>query len=282
MKKNNISFIIPCWGDRHEFEKCFMDNLKNIGSNVAEIIIGTDNQTAISIKSILKKTISSFSDNALPSIRLIVVFGKVNKSLILNICYKISRSKNILFCDCDVIIPLDTLRKMYNHSENGDIAYIEKVHNIDIDNTIIDKNMSTISSIKNLIKITANNGASVTVEKNAIFPSESARSGPGIIAINREFFKIADGYNSKLEGYGWEDIDLMIRVGLVSHAQIKPTGIAHERRNIPDRKTLDRRLLSDSRNYQNCLANYCIGETKGTFTYDSTNTKYETFNYIQG
>jgi hypothetical protein len=113
-------------------------------------------------------------------------------------------------------------------------------------------------------------GRTIRLETNRVKPHAGVRSGPGLIAVRRAHFLQVGGTNSALEGWGWEDLDLIARLqfelglervqaGRVLHLSHQDTARALGGRS---------RVESEQENYLTCLANYTAGLFQGSFHED--------------
>lgn len=260
-----IAIIIPVWGNRPEFKTSFPSNIVAFSSVGSEVIICTDESSAAEL---VELVISTTSQKCIPDGFVKIAIGKVptTKSKLLNLSGLATQAHIFLFCDCDIVLPEEVLREMVNVTTEGNIAHLGKVvpyHRL-ADVNPSNNVESFISSVRDLVEFSTVDGKTVVVEKSVIFPNEGARSGPGIVCVNRTMFENAGGYNEDLSGYGWEDIDLLVRLCLTSDARAVPVGIAYEIASVRSRPELDKQLMNEARNYQKCLANYCIGVLSGS------------------
>ena len=64
------------------------------------------------------------------------------------------------------------------------------------------------------IKLSVRGGREASVETNRVRFSDGSRSAPGIVMLAREHFLEVAGMNSDLQGWGWEDLDLLVSLQL--------------------------------------------------------------------
>jgi hypothetical protein len=256
-----LSIVIPVWGRRPEFELCFRRNRSTFLEASAQVILCTDDESFACIRDTALSVVTgpgAFSS----SVWLLNGGQNAKKSSLLNQGCRACVGSLLLFCDCDVVVPGETLHALTAQAQCGKVAHVARI----LADTPCITNESHIASIRDLVELTTADGRVVIVEKAAIYPTQSARSGPGIVCVEKTLFERVGGYNGGITSYGWEDIDLLIRLGLVVGAASIAVGYAYHFGQPLKGAELDRRLLEESRNFQICRANYCLGELRGSLS----------------
>ena len=109
-------------------------------------------------------------------------------------------------------------------------------------------------------------GRTATIEHR--MTSDGTRTGSGLIVVDREHFIEVQGFNSQLEGWGFEDYDLQIRLQLLLGLKRKTFG---EAIHLSHRSAFRRE--TNSRNEAACFSNYKQGLFHGTYADDVARLK---------
>ncbi|MBO1360328.1 glycosyltransferase family 2 protein [Acetobacter sacchari] len=132
-----------------------------------------------------------------------------NKSFFINIAASYARKDVLLFCDSDVYLTDFDFEFVANNVVKKNFFTLEIVSE-----SVIPENFVPYGNLHRIdhgIKICCSNGIEVYTTISSSFPQIRARGAPGIFSILKENFTAVGGYNSALEGWGWEDIDFILR-----------------------------------------------------------------------
>lgn len=143
------------------------------------------------------------------------------KSYYLNRGIKESLGQIILVSDADIIWSLNTIKALHNivNSDINNIAHIADVQESEAHNyalkrprfiPIIDKIKPKYFSIK--------------IISDQLY---SQRPGCGLICIHRQSLLNLGGYNEHLQGWGWEDQDLLIRAQILGYKIVRIAQVIH-------------------------------------------------------
>ena len=152
-----------------------------------------------------------------------------NKSLLLNIAVDRTEEELILLSDADIIWSANALRDLTDNIAPNEVRYISHVVEIDANNQ---------SNFINDIFLSHAPRPKVIIRRRLL--SRKNRPGFGIQAFNKRIFETLGGYDSGFVGWGWEDVDFLLRAFALG-STVTPRGtvlhITHtdELRTISDR-----------------------------------------------
>jgi hypothetical protein len=100
--------------------------------------------------------------------------------------------------------------------------------------------------------------------------ADGSRCGSGLIFIEREHFLAVSGFNSSLKGWGFEDLDLQLRVQFVLGLSLTPVGEVGHLTHGDDTRAI--RGMSREQDYQRnvreCFDNYRQNNYVGSYDSD--------------
>ncbi len=260
----DVSVIVPCWGERvREVGDCVFRNWQEFGNLVKEFIIVTELGSHLQLRAELQRAFSGIPPMKVVSIE---INDKVTKGRLLNAAAANSKANLLLFLDCDILLTTKCVEQMVEVTAYGNMAYLSKLTS-NLTETLSSEGYVDI--IRHVVEIRLVDGRAASVERSALYLHTGCRSGPGIVCLARTQFLEVEGYNGSLVGYGWEDIDLLLRIGLVTGGVAIGVGSGVHKSLRLSRTQLNNRLAQESENYQNCLADYCLGILSGTLKDDS-------------
>lgn len=183
-----------------------------------------------------------------------------NKSLGINIGVAASRMKDLFLLDADVQVGSRTLAAGQRALDSGQFATIGRVRERDP--------VKQVYQGESYIKLCfQDKTVNICTAKTS---SDGRRSGPGLIFLRRNWFVDVGGMNSRLKGWGWEDIDLICRLqaklGLKRRELGSAIHLSHHESNC---RLAKQRLQSEASNMQVCLENYRRGDFTGTYRSDT-------------
>jgi hypothetical protein len=185
-----------------------------------------------------------------------------NKALGINLGVQLTSSSAFFLMDADVSVDARTLAMgLRNISDNRSYATIRKVRSI---------NMKTPSrEERHVCKLVFPGAKSLQVTTSRTY-SDGSRSGPGLVFVAREHFLGVGGMNSELKGWGWEDIDLLVRLEMKLGLRRRYIGTAlHVSPNRPYSLTeLRERATSERANMYRALVRYQQMSFDGTLATD--------------
>lgn len=126
---------------------------------------------------------------------------------------------------------------------------------------------SALTDVAFTITLRFGDAAPVQIETGRRFFADGARSSPGLIVLAGDDFREVGGMDSRFERWGWEDLDLIVRlqhvIGRRRVQQGEATHLTHgdELRNLGPGVT---RAESERRNLNFALSKYAAGDWMGT------------------
>ena len=99
---------------------------------------------------------------------------------------------------------------------------------------------------------------------------DGSRCGSGLLLMSRRHFVAAGGFNSALDGWGFEDLDLQIRVQAAGGLALKDVGSALHRTHADQTRNIrsGSRQEDNTRNTRVCFENYARGQYQGSYLTD--------------
>jgi glycosyltransferase involved in cell wall biosynthesis len=201
-----------------------------------------------------------------------------NRSLALNIGASVAQSEYLFFIDSDIILSADSLdgylplicpqrvlsimRMRETINEDDNVARLLGLNRVP---TIIGDIVQ-----KQSMEVLWTDGTSTCAPSFRSFFRDRSRGGQGQIILAKDAFTSVRGYNSNLKGWGFEDVDILIRLQRVlSLEHIEVGEIIHLSHGDSVRDLQGRtRTESVLRNIAIACANYSKGDLFGTFEAD--------------
>lgn len=201
----------------------------------------------------------------LADVRVVHLTGiPFNKSLALNVGIHLASQNACLMLDADI--------RLCEYDVAAALAIIADGAFLTLDRVVAEQDQvglgrSGLAAIRHLVALDFIDGRSIEVETAALFNDGNARSGPGILLAQTARLREIGGYNSAFVGWGWEDIDVIVRLqhlGLLRQAHGLGWHLADEAVG-PSHST---KRDSDMRNRAMALRNYAAGDFLGTLQRD--------------
>ena len=262
-----LDILIP-WKNRKELQQCLDWNsdffaTKAVEPNFIVINCGGDQQQALEMVN---------NANTRFSIHLIhLAYGGFNKALALNVGLLQSKAEHVMVLDTDVLLQALDMAQLKAAISGNAFVTIERI--------LEEKPMpedfpeaDALLEIGNYIEFKSANGNTAMVEMNRQGLVDKSRSGPGMIIASRKALMEIEGYNSELEGWGWEDLDLITRLQLEAGRQRVPMGEALHMTHNDDvryiRPEFSAKGQNEQHNFQVCIINYRLGILTGSLEED--------------
>ncbi|UII31850.1 hypothetical protein LVD17_26530 [Fulvivirga ulvae] len=262
-----LDILIP-WKNRKELSRCLKENgaffeEEDVKANFIIINCGGDRQQ---VSDLVNEADISFP------IRIVhFEYPGFNKSLALNLGILNSTEATIMVLDTDVIfqdLDIEQLKTIIDRDAFATIAKVleEKPEPEEFPEA------AELLEIGQFIEFKAANGNKALVEMNRQGVLDKSRSGPGIIITTKRALTEVGGYNSELEGWGWEDLDLITRLQLKQGMERVALGtVLHMTHNDDVRyitPEFNFKKQNEQRNFQICLINYRLGIVEGSLEED--------------
>ena len=253
-----VSVLIP-WCNRPEIARSLPKNAEWLRTAEAEVIIVSSAGDVSRMRELIKAC-------SHPRLRLLHVDGvqHFNKPECLNIGAFFSRNDWVLTLDADIVLEADFLESAINMiGDRNRFATVKEVVELGPDIRLLPSDPQG-AVVKRTIttQVDHENGRSASIEYSV--DRYGTRSGVGLVLVKRKDFLAAQGLNSNLRGWGYEDFDFQIRLqlglGLERISLGKAQHVSH-----PPAPTA---AVSHSRNIAIAWQNYSSGKLEGTFNDD--------------
>ena len=210
---------------------------------------------------------------ASPYLRLIDVgtTGYFNKPAAQNIGASYAGFPRLFFCDCDIILSGSILADLCQGLERTDRAFVtiagvrESVSNA--------RNANNLTCFGYRLHLKVRNGREVFIDDHEEDALTGERNAPGLLMVNKADFEFVGGYNSQLDGWGWEDQDMICRLTLhAGLARVLAGHVIHVSHPEEERMAAypyQDRWTSRDKMFRLALANYDASRFEGSFAYDS-------------
>jgi glycosyltransferase involved in cell wall biosynthesis len=253
-----LSVIIP-WSNRSELRTTLQRNAAAFQSLPSEVLIVNCGGSPQDLQNLLE-------DSTLPRLRVIEVSSeRFNKCLALNIGAFFSTGSRLLFLDADIVVSSAVVTGMIDLTDNKRFVTIRWV----VDSNATARPTGLSESIQTLELVWAD-GKHLAVEFFRIRAADQARGGPGLICVMKDHFVTVQGMNSRLTSWGWEDMDLIIRLQAMMPVQRTLFGEAEHIYHDDSRRNLKgtTRQQSVQSNMALCYRDYEQGKFMGTLNQD--------------
>lgn len=258
--KPKLSIVIP-WSARPELETALAMN--------REILLAPDIETVIvSCHGDFAWLQTTVRQLLLPRIQLVdLPYHTFNKSLALNLGVAVARADRLFFLDADIVLDDGFLPAALALVDRSCVVTAARAVEMNPQRPPV---TGSLSELAYSIRLATHDQRQVQIETNCIRFADGSRSAPGLILFARMQFEAVDGMNSELEGWGWEDLDYLLRLQLVIGVEHKCAGAVKHLTHAGAGGVEGNmgRSASQSGNFALCLANYHLGHFLGTFQED--------------
>ena len=253
-RRNKILSVIIPWRDRPEIERTLEHNRSLLPD--AEVIVvncGGDHDALMALLSRVNW----------PAVRDIwLPMERFNKCRALNRGVASSCGEHLFFLDADVLLQPDWLPSARASLDEGFVT-IERVHESQPFAPIPDSHIRILRPVTELV---TRDGRQIRLVKNERDLVNGTRGGPGLILLRRADFLAVGGMHSGLEGWGWEDIDLIARLQIFGLRRRFMGEVVHLSHGDETRALYgERRSVTESRNFHHSLRRYVEGNFQGTY-----------------
>ena len=251
----DLAVIVP-WHDRFEVRQTLETNREHFAAADAEVVVvgcGGDHGW-------LARTLLDDREASVPTKLVAFDPHRFNKSLAVNLGVAHTKADTLLLLDADIFLEPQTLPDLRAGVSDESYATVATVKETDP----AELATGAISELGFLTSILLDDGRAVTFETSSRNMQTGARSGPGLAMTRRKHFLAVGGMNSGLVDWGWEDIDLAVRLELGLGLNRRPAGMV---RHFTHSSTPNARA-SESQNMARAIAAYHDGVLTGTYSAD--------------
>ena len=259
-----LSIIVP-WYNRQELKLALLNlakSMEEIGGDITIVNLGGDQELLESQVKDWKKFLSIIN---------ITSQGNFNKPVAQNIGASYAKFPYLFFCDCDIILPPGILLSLFNKiKENnnvfGTLAGIKETE-------INSRKANNLILFGYELRLKIADGTEVKIVDNEEDAEVGTRQAPGLLLVKRSDFEKINGYNSQLDGWGWEDQDMICRLTLKGKLTRISWGtafhISHDdETRMQGYHNYDDRWQSRDKMFRRALANYDQDFFMGSYTKD--------------
>jgi predicted glycosyltransferase involved in capsule biosynthesis len=259
-----VSMIIS-WRNRIELAQALpslLEEVENVGGELILVNYGGDEKQ-------LDSQISAHRNR----LRVVQIGGIpfFNKCAAHNIGAFYSDQPILFFCDCDILLPQGILASLIHRLEDHQATFLTLAGV-----TETEKNSRKAKHIVRFgyeLNLKAANGRELRIVDHEEDAEDGCRQAPGLLILRKSHFLEINGYNSQLDGWGWEDQDMISRltlgVGLTRISEGYVLHISHgDEARVMAYPYADR-WASRDRMFRRALANYDDAHFYGTYTKDS-------------
>ena len=257
-----LSILIP-WADRPELAQTLSANAQVFAALDAEVLVancGGDDSVLAGL--------AEAAD--IPRLRVIECGpGQFNKCRAINIAAEAARGDLLFFLDADVV--LDAALELPDDLRSGDsFMTLEKVRESAAGPA--GHGPGDLAGVRFTLTLEFSVAEPITVETGRRHFDNDARSSPGLILVSAADFRAVGGMDARMAHWGWEDLDLIVRLQhLLGRKRIQHGSAWHlthgdERRNLPAGLS---RAESERKNMNFALSKYHAGDWLGTMAADT-------------
>ncbi len=258
-----ISIIIP-WKNRDEIYRSIFSFIKVAETINAEIILVNYNGTLDHTK--------------LPAnnkLRIITVDDckHFNKASANNIGASFARHSLLFFCDCDILLSTDVIRRCAQLLKELN-TFVTIKHAQEEKLNSLESNHIQCFGYNMIIK--TRDGRQAEIIDFEEDTSTGLRNAPGLLFVKADDFKAINGYSGFLQGWGWEDQDMICRLTLGLGLKRKQHGtlvhLSHDdQARIGEYPPISNRWESRDRMFRTAISRYDQNQFHGTYTEDFSN-----------
>jgi hypothetical protein len=254
-----LTVVIP-WADRPELARTLRHNageFRRLGAEVLVVCCGGD------------AGMLAACTNDVPGLEVdtVVLDAPFNKALALNVGAHRARGATLFFLDSDLLLDPGACETALARVSDERAVTLARVVESD---ARLGTPLPHLRTITHVLELETSNGKVVRVETNRRDVSGESRGAPGMVFVEKRHFELVGGMNSDLTGWGFEDVDLLIRLKLAAGLAVEPAGSAVHLTHGDDLRRIDgpSRSSNEALNFGMCMANYGLGHYLGTYQDD--------------
>ncbi|MBU1619844.1 MAG: glycosyltransferase family 2 protein [Gammaproteobacteria bacterium] len=261
-----ISVIIP-WKDRPELRQTLADNLAAFEKiPELELLIVNMGGEQQHLLALLDAT-----DCKHLSVKVVHIFTEFfNKSFALNWGINSATQDTVFVLDADVLLSHSALSELYHHVSDTDFANIKSVTE---SNPQHSHDFHTLCQTRTVLTLPIGQNQHTEILVNQSSLTNHLRTAPGLIMARKQHLLAIEGFDSKMTYWGWEDLDLIVRLKAKLNLQQLLAGQATHLTHDDSSRNLGalNRAQSDHQNFSYCLDKYASGQFLGSLHQDTCN-----------
>jgi hypothetical protein len=273
---NRLSIIIP-WSNRSDLEVSLRENERSLRDTATEIIIVNCGGDLSLLTSLLPLSYS------VPLYVTSLTGMSFNRALALNVGATVASGHLLFMMDSDIMFERRDVADFFSALEIDTFLTVAVVvesqdptsgaQHIGPDNSTCLIDVSRITATE----FSWSDGTKTTIQNHRASLDGSYRSGSGLILLRKEHFWAVGGYNSHLMTWGFEDLDLQVRLKRVLRlTQVEKARVRHLTHNNDFRQLSGLSpSSSNTRNFHSSCIEYAKGNFQGTLISDIKNWSTE-------
>lgn len=256
----DVTVIIP-WANRPELQVTLAMNRAEFESVGAEVLV----VNCAGDGAMLSAAIEGSGCRGVR--RADIPAPKFNKCLTQNIGAHLSRGTAIFLLDTDIILEQGFLKAALAEVSADTCATVERVVEKEATRRALP---SYLLSMSQTTEFACRDGRVIRFEHERVYFEDGSEAGPGLVLLRKEDFRAIGGMNSKLVGWGYEDLDLHLRLNALQGITLKRVGRATHLTHGDDKRSLHGtdKIASHKLNIAICYDNYSRGDFMGTYAAD--------------
>jgi glycosyltransferase involved in cell wall biosynthesis len=206
--------------------------------------------------------------DSVPGVRLVTdPLPEFNKARALNAGIASAVHEVIFVMDCDILLIDDFLVQATQLLAQDKVVTVRQVSESE---QSAPPQPHQLAELAFITEVTLSDGRRASVETNRHRFADGERAGPGLVLVSRADVIAIGGYHGELQTWGWEDIDLLLRLQLTLGRQIVQLGRVVHLTHDDSLRALDGRTAARSEldNRNRCLLRYAHGQLSGTYEED--------------
>ncbi|HEV2800036.1 MAG TPA: glycosyltransferase family 2 protein [Pyrinomonadaceae bacterium] len=257
----DLSVIIP-WSNRPELELTLASNRAEFESTGAEVLVvncgGDGRLLAVAVENSGCRNVR----------RAFIPAPKFNKCLAQNLGAHLSRGRVVFLLDSDIILDKGFLKEALMQVSAETCATVARV--VEKEGRAGQQLSSYLVRMVQTTEFACRDGRVIRFEHERVYFEDGSEAGPGLVVLRKEDFRAVGGMNSKLECWGYEDLDLHLRLNAVCGLKMKHVGRATHLTHGDDKRNLTgtNKIASHKLNVAICYDNYARGNFMGTYAAD--------------
>ncbi len=198
--------------------------------------------------------------------------ARFNRSLALNIGAAHCQALYVFMLDADLIVPVDTAEECSRALDERHVITIARICETEARPWLPAEADSYLADVVkvNTARFVFRDGRTVSAPTFRSYASDGSRGGQGQLIVAREHLMQVGGYNSQLSGWGYEDVDILVRLQHVLDLQHTQVGQALHLSHGDSVRDLrgTTRAESDYRNFRIASGNYANRRFLGSLPED--------------
>lgn len=253
----SLAIVIP-WSNRKELEFCLETNRDLFHKPGRQLVLVNGGGDLANLQTMVDRL-------RLGNTVIVHLDGvPFNKCWCLNLGVSVTREDTLLLLDADIIVTDSTLERAMLQLRGHTFITIQD--GVETDPASHPQVLKASRCLLEKVITTEwlfTRGSKASIEFRQTL---CGRSVAGLILVRKEHYLAVGGYNSQLEGWGFEDYDLQIRLQAQAGLQRVNVGTAsHITHTVPDERA---QHLNNLRNSARSFDNYNRGNFLGTYSYD--------------